>query len=106
MHNLFQYIILYSFVGTLTKVVKCTIYHHHSTSSYINFIILVYQLPNIRKFNVTTNTSYTNKRLTIFISSQFKTGNMNHVMNLQFLFAFNHILETSDYYTWDFEGGE
>ena len=40
-----------------------------------------------------------NKRLTIFISSQFKTGNMNHVMNLQFLlFAFNHILETSDYY--------
>ena len=27
-------------------------------------------------------------------------------MNLQFLFAFNHILETSDYYTGDFEGGE
>ena len=48
-----------------------------------------------------------NKRLTIFISSQFKTGNMNHVMNLQFLiFAFNHILETSDYCTWDFVGGE
>ena len=50
---------------------------------------------------------YKEKRLTIFISSQFKTGNMNHVMNLQFLiFAFNHILETSDYCTWDFVGGE